>query len=315
MTKWKQGIDQHLGNKRRFTNELQQQILRKAKKPVRRNWQYPAALITIFVVALMLFIVGPLQQTEEQGAVSNSPLDEMIQETAVEKFFVSSYASHLDEYMVRDSSWFVGVRKFTKNQDVQMMETLLQEMVLTEDVSVGFGGTTDVLVQMEDGQQLKLKIQDFTTWLGVTDLQSKLFYQVEGKVVKEFQVTMDTTPFGLSKLEVCIMLGITLIMIMISINKLLPEMCRWPKREKESKNLWHRLRSVLLTLGINMVFFYAAVNRIMIHKGIIIFIVVMVILLDFLNEYYLSKSYKRYYLSLINGVAALIFIFVLFAIL
>lgn len=178
MTNWKDEIDKQLGIEQKFTSELERKILNKASKK-KFEWRYYLIFATFLTALLLFVIIGP-KPAEQQPITSSTPFDTLIEQEQVKSFYMSSKWSMMDTFYARDSKYYLFVHKFSKEQKIEEMDALLHKMKLVEmEDPIVFA--YDVIVEMTNGEQLSLKIFHNHSWYGVQDVQSKLFYSLEGQ--------------------------------------------------------------------------------------------------------------------------------------
>lgn len=174
MTKWKDEIDKALGIDPKFSEALQKSILNKATKRT-FHWRYAVTAISFVLVALLLFLTGPTQIEQKVTAVT--PFDQLIEQSKVEQFFISSAHTEPEQFLARDSSRYMNVQAFKDAQEINAMQHFLMSMKLVES-SESLWDARDVIVVMSNGERLKLKIAREPKYYIVQDVYTKLMYNV-----------------------------------------------------------------------------------------------------------------------------------------
>lgn len=174
MTKWKDEIDKALGIDPKFSEALQKSILNKATKRT-FHWRYAVTAISFVLVALLLFLAGPTQIEQKVTAVT--PFDQLIEQSKVEQFFISSAHTEPEQFLARDSSRYMNVQAFKDAQEINAMQHFLMSMKLVES-SESLWDARDVIVVMSNGERLKLKIAREPKYYIVQDVYTKLMYNV-----------------------------------------------------------------------------------------------------------------------------------------
>lgn len=173
MTKWKDDIDVALGFDPKFSEALQNKILKKATKRT-FHWRYALTAVSFVLVALLLFLTGP---TQEQEVSAVTPFEQLIEQSKVEQFFISSAHTKPEQFLARDSSRYMNVQAFKDAQEINAMQHFLMSMKLVES-SESLWDARDVIVVMSNGERLKLKIAREPTYYIVQDVYTKLMYNV-----------------------------------------------------------------------------------------------------------------------------------------
>ena len=192
MTKWKEQINQELGVERKFHPELEQKILQKAnsqKQP--RNFRYPLTIAATFVVVLLMLLTWPSNSPVEKSQASFSTLNEMTQHSIPIRFYISDLETNENRFLARANSLVMGVRKYSSKDAMQVMAPLLQNAQLAEQTDNRFA--KDVVVKLSNGEQLKLKLFNSETYVGILDVQTNLYYKSEGT---QSMLTMYFEPEG-----------------------------------------------------------------------------------------------------------------------
>ena len=192
MTKWKEQINQELGIERKFQPELEQKILQKAnsqKQP--RNFRYPLTIAATFVVVLLMLLTWPSNSPVEKSQASFSTLNEMTQHSIPIRFYISDLETNENRFLARANSLVMGVRKYSSKDAMQVMAPLLQNAQLAEQTDNRFA--KDVVVKLSNGEQLKLKLFNSETYVGILDVQTNLYYKSEGT---QSMLTMYFEPEG-----------------------------------------------------------------------------------------------------------------------
>ena len=174
MTKWKDDIDVALGFDPKFSEALQNKILKKATKRT-FHWRYALTAVSFVLVALLLFLTGP---TQEQEVSAVTPFEQLIEQSHVEQFFISSAHTEPEQFLARDSSRYMKVHAFKDIEEINAMQHFLTSMKLMES-SESLWGAKDVVVVMSNGERLKLKVVREPTYYMVQDVYTKLLYKVQ----------------------------------------------------------------------------------------------------------------------------------------
>lgn len=184
MTKWKAEIDAELGVERKFHTKLEQQIIEKANNNEKRTkkYSYPATIIGVCLVALLLFLTWPNNQPEQITQSSFVTLDERTKIASPVSFYISDLMTDDKKFLARASSSILGTRKYSSKDAMQELAPMLQNAQLAENVSSW--RPKDVVVKLEDGTLLKLKLYNHDTWIGILDIETKLYYVAEGNAAE-----------------------------------------------------------------------------------------------------------------------------------
>jgi len=300
MTKWQEQIDDELGTERKFTQELENRIIERTNKKQRTNWQVGTAFVGLIVVLFFLVLVGPTKN--EIQVQTAAPFEEMIQITDVKAFYVSIFPTDEEHFTARDSSLYIGTKHYHDTEDAEYMQKVLESMVLVEEVN-SYGVEWDVLVEMEDQQQLKLKFYDYGSWLGVKDLKSKLFYIIEDQdILLQFRADYDkglNTPIIYT---ICILLGI----INIVLNYVSSKVFYFKHKKLSKENIWPvLLKGVAIFIFLGSLF-YALFNTIIVHKAVIVGGMILLAVLDIMLEKLFETNRQYIKIQIIRHVAMII---------
>lgn len=271
MTKWKDEIDVALGIDPKFSEALQNKILKKATKRT-FHWRYALTAVSFVLVALLLFLTGPTQVEQEVTAVT--PFERLILEASVDEFYISTQYTEETRFFARDSSRYVQVHEFKSVQDVSEMQQFLQVMKLVE-TSMEHWSAKDVLITMSNGEQLKLKIVQKTDRYFVQDVYTKLVYEVMHTDSTAYERWLEKINRStLSIRSIFLISGLMVGIVMISARLL-----KMPKIKREQKQDWKSTSSVIaLVLVINGYLYYLRVNEYVMQIDVHFILVVLPII-------------------------------------
>ena len=289
MTKWKDEIDRYIGQEQKFTPEMQGKIVQKASKRS-ISWRYALTAISFCIVVLILVLVGPSQVEPPIQSATN--FEKLIEEATVEEFFISSKLSGDDQFFARDSSRYVQVHAFKGDRDARNMNILLHDMKLIER-PYSYGSEKDVLINMSNGEQLKLKISKFSGWYVVQDIRTKLFYKIEDTSAVNYSTwdkKVEDAGFGLW--AIVVMVG-----AICALEYLLKKVLKLPKRKQQKKAGWKGALTFLVAY-IPMQFYlrYLQENEYLMQKDIhfILFVSGMFIVTSLIDKKDKTKNQLIY---------------------
>ena len=300
MTKWQEQIDDELGKERKFTQELEVRIIERTKKKHRTNWQVRTAFAGLVIVLLFLVLVGPTKNEIQVQTIA--PFEEMLQMTDVKEFYVSIFPTGKEHFTARDSSLYIGTKHYDDIKDVAYMQKVLESMVLVEDVK-SYGVEWDVLVEMEDQQQLKLKFYDYGSWLGIKDLHSKLFYMIDDPdILLDFRADYDKELNTLIIYTIGILLGI----INIILNYVSFKVFYFKHKKLSKEDTWPVfLKGVAIFIFLGSLF-YALFNTIIVHKAVIVGGIILLAMFDIMLEKLFETNRQHIKIQIIRYVAMII---------
>lgn len=301
MTKWKQQIDQHLGNEPKFNAELKQQILHKASKqpPRKVQWTYAATLVSICVVALLLVLVGPPQQVPQQQSANVVLIDQMMQLTGVETVYVNSDFSERDEFIARDSIWYIGSERISEPANIQLVTTMFTEMVMAEEVTSSWN-STDMVAVLTDGTRVKVKLYDYGTWVGIVDMQTKLFYSVDGELAKKIQQQF-------LYINMANPLALLLLIPIYVLQWLLPKVFRIKQQKRKFVNKAHIIFVTTFIVAGCLLLILSSQKSLPVFIPAILIVLFLLFLLDAWFGWKYAKEQGYYKVSLVMMVLAPIF--------
>ncbi|MER1958472.1 MAG: hypothetical protein ABS942_13915 [Solibacillus sp.] len=271
MTKWKDEIDVALGIDPKFSEALQNKILKKATKRT-FHWRYALTAVSFVLVALLLFLTGPTQVEQEVTTVT--PFERLILEASVDEFYISTQYTEETRFFARDSSRYVQVHEFKSVQDISEMQQFLQVMKLVE-TSMEHWSAKDVLITMSNGEQLKLKVVRKTDRYLVQDVYTKLVYEVMHTESKAYERSLEK--INRSTLSVVSIFLISGVMAGIAI--ISARLLKMPKIKREQKQDWKSTSiAIALVLVINGYLYYLRVNEYVMQIDVHFILVVLPII-------------------------------------
>lgn len=272
MKSWKDEIDQALGQEPKFKRELQEKILKKASKR-HLNWQYPVTVMAFMSMLLFLIVIGPTQV--EQPKTQAIPFDQLIEQAQVEQFFISSRYTSEQQFFARDSSRYMEVHSFKAPEDALAMNAFLHAMKLVE-IPVSHWMANDVLVEMSNGEQLKLKVSIYNGDYLVQDVYSKLNYIVEQEQGQLYTVWLEKAKSA--KLSLWVIFGA--VIGILALSYLARKLLKLPKDEEKKRWSWKSFFvSLLIVLPTNLYFNFLRNHDYVMHKDVHFFVISMILVM------------------------------------
>lgn len=272
MKNWKDEIDQALGQEPKFKRELQEKILKKASKR-QLNWQYPVTVVAFISMLLFLIVIGPIQV--EQPKTQAIPFEQLIEQAQVEQFFISSKITSEQQFFARDSSRYMQVYPFKNHEDALAMNAFLHAMKLVE-MPVSHWKANDVLVEMSNGEQLKLKVSIYNGDYLVQDVYSKLNYIVEQEEGQLYTIWLEKVESA--KLSLWVIFGA--VIGIFGLSYLAKKLLKLPKDEEKKSWSWKSFFvSLLFVLPPNLYMNYLRDHDYLMHKDVHFFVISMILVM------------------------------------
>lgn len=307
MTRWKEQIDRELGSEPKFNLATKEKIMQKvAAHEPNRDWRAAMAIAGILFIAVLL-VLSSSYQPEQQMQLSKS-LEQVLEESEVKEFFISGLRFNEEKFIAKDSEFYIGNEKYDKQEDVQFIQSLLKRVSVYEGDE--FSDGKDVLINMKNGEQLKLKLYPFDSLssIGIKDMKTGLFYTAASDDVSKFyfdyQPRVNTV---VSFILVFLLAGLNLF-----VERSLLKRNNLQKKRKIFLNKWHLIIMVILTVSILFIGRATLLTGSMaVHKGSFLAVGLLILSVNyaFQRKYELNQIYRKidlfYYLST-AGITALI---------
>jgi hypothetical protein len=307
MTRWKEQIDRELGSEPKFNLATKEKIMQKvAAHEPNRDWRAAMAITGILFIAVLL-VLSSSYQPEQQMQLSKS-LEQVLEESEVKEFFISGLRFNEEKFIAKDSEFYIGNEKYDKQEDVQFIQSLLKRVSVYEGDE--FSDGKDVLINMKNGEQLKLKLYPFDSLssIGIKDMKTGLFYTAASDDVSKFyfdyQPRVNTV---VSFILVFLLAGLNLF-----VERSLLKRNNLQKKRKIFLNKWHLIIMVILTVSILFIGRATLLTGSMaVHKGSFLAVGLLILSVNyaFQRKYELNQIYRKidlfHYLST-AGITALI---------
>lgn len=247
MTNWKEQIDRELGNERKFHDALQQQILARIEKQrAPKQKRFVATLIGACVVALLLVLTMPKEMSVPKQHAEALLISDKL-DVDFDVFYLSRLSSKNEQFLARPSALTYGTKRYSGLDNVKMLASVLRSMELAEEVSGGL--SKDLIVKLDNGELIKLKLYNHVTWLGIYDVNTKLYYVAEGARAEQ----LIDIAFGssLSIIQISILMFVYIVSMV-----LLPRIMK-TKQNKKDKSV------VIFSISILLFFLLQMANMIL----------------------------------------------------
>lgn len=182
MTKWKQQIDDEIGNDSKFSSALAQKILQKSSNKKKRSVGIPFAFVGACLVGILLFLTAP-SPLEESQQTSSSPitLANIMKEDRINTVYMSYYTSYETKFFSRDNTLALGVKKLNR-ADMLKVEELMKSLRLERSVpfrsEVGslYPYGKDLIIEFESGLRKKIRADLQYSNTQISDPETQLMY-------------------------------------------------------------------------------------------------------------------------------------------
>lgn len=307
MTPFKENLNRELGEKPRFSKDLKERILQKAQEPLKKrgSWQYPMAIVTTLSIFLLFVLVGPWTKTESQLQPSTSaPFEEIVGQQEIEKFAVTESFERWS-FMAQETAWSILQENFHEEKHRKILQDLLEQAILTEEVTSFRSNYDDVYVKFGNEQVLQLKMKSFETWIGFVDMESSLFYMVEGDAAKKMIVLFENETY--SKLGL-------FSLIIITTRALIEYIMRKKLgiiKASRYVNKAHKITSIIWLVIMFIVCYLLIVKGWILYKPVIALMILGGILVNLVISYTFGRERKEQLISIVDLLVAAVFLFVL----
>ena len=291
MTRWKEQIDREIGSEPKFTSATKEKIMQKAAAyEPKRDWRAGMAIAGILFIALLLVLSSP-DQHDQQIQTSKS-LEQVLKESEVKEFFISGLPFNEEKFIAKDSEFYIGNEKYDKQEDIQFIQSLLENArVYGGD---RFSNGKDILINMENGEQLKLKLYPFDSFgsIGIKDMKTGLFYKVTNDAIWDFYFDYQPRINGVG----FYILPLLLAGLNLFVEHFLLKRYHIQKKRKQFQNKWHVIIMVMLIIAfllIGGVIFSAGPRAV--HKGGILAALLLIWSVNYAFErkYELNQTYRK----------------------
>lgn len=291
MTRWKEQIDREIGSESKFTSATKEKIMQKAAAyEPKRDWRAGMAIAGMLFIVLLLVLSSPNQY--EQEMQSSKSLEQVLKETKVKEFFISGLPFNEEKFTAKDSEFYIGNEKYDKQEDVQFIQSLLENIRVYEGDE--FSDGKDILINMENGEQLKLKLYPFDSLnnIGIKDMETGIFYIAARNDVSKFY--FDYRP------RVNTVVSFILVFLLAGLNlfveRSLLKRNNLQKKRKIFLNKWHLIIIVFLTVSILFIGRATLLTGSMaVHKGsfLAVGLVILSVNYAFQKKYELNPIYRK----------------------
>ncbi len=146
------------------------------------HWQYSVVLFATLSILVLSILAGPWTKTDERQTIAQ--LDEVMKEQPSIKKFTVTNNNDRWTFAAQKYAWNVLQDNFEAKRDKQLLQELLDHARLGVGEMSSQGSYQDIYIEFKDGQILQLKLKAYETGLGFIDMQTNIFYVVEGEAAK-----------------------------------------------------------------------------------------------------------------------------------
>ena len=284
MTRWKEQIDREIGSESKFTSATKEKIMQKAAAyEPKRDWRAGMAIAGILFIVLLLVLSSP-DQHNQQIQPSKS-LEQILEESEVKEFFISGLPFSEEKFTAKDSEFYIGNEKYDKQEDIQFIQSLLENARVYEGDR--FSNGKDILINMENGEQLKLKLYPFDSFgsIGIKDMETGLFYTVTNDAIWDFYFDYQPRINGVG----FYILPLLLTGLNLFVEHFLLKRYHLQKKRRQFHNKWHLIIMVTLTASLLLIGGVILLTGSMaVHKGVML----AALLLIWSVNYAFDKKYE-----------------------
>lgn len=309
MTSFKDKLDKELGDTPRFSQPLQKRILQHVQHKKRRSRQYPIITIgAVVVTLLLLFFMGPLKQGE---TMKHATIIELVQQEEIKQF---TMVQNWDEesFKAGRAGWIIGQQAYKEESERKLLKQIFQQATVTlRDNNFIAYAKSDIWVEFDNEQVIKLKMYLKDTELVFTDQQTNISYKVKNEnIASAYKNLVQKSEFTINSSEL-----ITFLIIFIFIGWLVAKLLRRKfniPKEPKYVNEGHQ-RSVYILKFLNVIFiFLFSINGWLLYTAATSAFLAVVIISSIMIEYYYGREEKRHYVSIISSIVMLLAFFIFF---
>jgi len=309
MTSFKDKLDKELGEAPRFSQPLQKRILQHVKHKKRRNRQYPTITFgAVVMTLLLLFVMGPWGQVE---TTKHATIVELAQQEAIKQFTMAQNWGK-DSFKAGRTGWIIGQQVFKEESERDMLKQILQQATVTlKDNNFITYAKSDIWVEFDNGQVIKLKMYLNDTELVFTDQQTNISYKVKNEnLASVYKNLVQRSEFNINSSELITFLVI-FIFIGWLVDKLLRRKFNIPK-EPKYVSTGHQ-RTIYIAKFLNVIFIWLfSMKGWFLHTAATCAFLAVVIVSTIMIEYYYGREEKRHYVSIISSIVMLLVFFIYF---
>ena len=309
MTFFKNKLDKELGEAPRFSQPLQKRILQHVQHKKRRSRQYPIITIGAVVVTLLwLFVIGPGGQVE---TTKHATIVELAEQAEIKQF---TMVPNWDEesFKAGRAGWIIGQQAYKEESERKLLKQIFQQATVTlRDNNFIAYAKSDIWVEFDNEQVIKLKMYLKDTELVFTDQQTNISYKVKNEnIASAYKNLVQKSEFTINSSEL-----ITFLIIFIFIGWLVAKLLRRKfniPKEPKYVNEGHQ-RSVYILKFLNVIFILLfSINGWFLYTAATCAFLAVEIISSIMIEYYYGSKEKRHYVSIISSIVMLLAFFIFF---
>jgi len=309
MTSFKDKLDKELGDTPRFSQPLQKRILQHVKHNTRRSRQYPLIAIgAVMITLLWLFVIGPWGQVE---TTKHATIVELAEQAEIKQF---TMVQNWDEesFKAGRAGWIIGQQAYKEESERKLLKQIFQQATVTlRDNNFIAYAKSDIWVEFDNEQVIKLKMYLNDTELVFTDQQTNISYKVKNEnIASAYKNLVQKSEFTINSSELITFL-IIFIFIGWLVDRLLRRKFNIPK-ELKYVSKGHQ-RSVYILKFLNVIFILLfSINGWFLYTAATCVFLAVVIISSIMIEYYYGSKEKRHYVSIISSIVMLLAFFIFF---
>lgn len=308
MTPFKEKLNKELGQDSLFTQELQEEILRKVQQPSKkkRHWQYPLVLVSATAIMLFLIIIGPWSTTNKSKQVT---IDEIAKNESVKQFaFAVNWKDKTFE--AGRIGWVWGQQEFRQGKETELLLQVLQHAELSE-MQEYYSTFRDVWLQFENGQIAKLKMLMKDEELAYIDMKTNNFYKVDSVgTAKFYSLTFEDDGFNSDWLLILLLSLLAVAWIAENIVRKVFDIPKDPKYVSHK----HKRTTIIFSVIKGIILLILLIKGWIIFK-VVAFAIIGLPFLDIVVDYYYGREEKRHYVTIVRTIVGIISLTLFFFIL
>ncbi|MET4562009.1 hypothetical protein ABIA69_003179 [Lysinibacillus parviboronicapiens] len=303
MTSFKDKLNRELGEDALFSQQLKESILQQTKKPSRKkvHWQYSVVLFATLSILVLSILAGPWTKTDERQTIAQ--LDEVMKEQPSIKKFTVTNNNDRWTFAAQKYAWNVLQDNFEAKRDKQLLQELLDYARLGVGEMSSQGSYQDIYIEFKDGQILQLKLKAYETGLGFIDMQTNIFYVVEGEAAKNI-LALIANDLGIKpKVRVLVIFMLSLATVEYVTRRKLGS-----KRKDRYASQMHKIVERIFSVVVFFVIYLLMVSEWLLYKPVILVMLTFTMMMSISINHLFGYRLTEHLLSIVVWLISILII-------
>lgn len=303
MTSFKDKLNRELGEDALFSQQLKESILQQTKKPSRKkvHWQYSVVLFATLSILVLSILAGPWTKTDERQTIAQ--LDEVMKEQPSIKKFTVTNNNDRWTFAAQKYAWNVLQDNFEAKRDKQLLQELLDHARLGVGEMSSQGSYQDIYIEFKDGQILQLKLKAYETGLGFIDMQTNIFYVVEGEAAKNI-LALIANDLGIKpKVRVLVIFMLSLATVEYVTRRKLGS-----KRKDRYASQMHKIVERIFSVVVFFVIYLLMVSEWLLYKPVILVMLTFTMMMSISINHLFGYRLTEHLLSIVVWLISILII-------